>query len=161
MSAETEWVSDDDQELWRAWQEAHAQLDLAVQRDLRLARLSHPDFIVLVQLTDQPSGALRLGELARLARWDRSRTSHQVTRMEGRGLVRRGRVDDDRRGALVEITPAGRRAIEAASPSHVATVRSVFLDRLDRQDRRDLRRILDRLRSEPDASGGSDRPVGA
>jgi DNA-binding MarR family transcriptional regulator len=50
--------------------------------------------------------------------------------MEKRGLVAREDCSTDARGAFVVITAAGRAAIEANAPAHVAEVRRVFLDAL-------------------------------
>ncbi|MDA8355659.1 MAG: MarR family winged helix-turn-helix transcriptional regulator, partial [Actinomycetota bacterium] len=62
--------------------------------------------------------------------WEKSRLSHQVARMSGRGLVKKERCGEDRRGAFVVITETGQRAIEAAAPHHVAMVRRLFIDPL-------------------------------
>jgi DNA-binding MarR family transcriptional regulator len=92
--------------------------------------LSYPDYLVLVALTDRPDGRMRLFELAEALGWEKSRVSHQVTRMADRGLVAKEKCDSDRRGAFVVITTHGRREIEAAAPGHVEAVRRMFVDRL-------------------------------
>jgi DNA-binding MarR family transcriptional regulator len=84
----------------------------------------------LVALGDRPGGRARLFELAEVLGWEKSRVSHQVARMSGRGLVEKERCDDDRRGAFVVATEQGRKAIETAAPHHVAAVRRLFLDRI-------------------------------
>jgi DNA-binding MarR family transcriptional regulator len=48
--------------------------------------------------------------------------------MRGRGLVVRQGSDDDRRGAIVELTDGGRAALELAAPGHAALVRSAMFD---------------------------------
>jgi DNA-binding MarR family transcriptional regulator len=50
--------------------------------------------------------------------------------MEHRGLVGREGCTDDRRGAFIVLTDAGRRAIEAAAHGHVDAVRRLFFDGL-------------------------------
>ncbi len=50
--------------------------------------------------------------------------------MRGRGLVEREGDDDDRRGATVTVTDAGRSALETAAPGHVELVRRVMFDGL-------------------------------
>ncbi|MBI2706617.1 MAG: MarR family transcriptional regulator [Actinobacteria bacterium] len=92
--------------------------------------LSYPDYLVLVALTDRPDGRMRLFELGGVLGWEKSRLSHQVARMAGRGQVKKERCDSDRRGAYVVITKRGRRDIEAAAPGHVAAVRHLVIDRL-------------------------------
>ena len=73
---------------------------------------------------------MRLFELAEALGWEKSRLSHQVTRMVGRELVAKEKCDADRRGSFVVITSHGRREIEAAAPGHVDAVRRLFVDRL-------------------------------
>jgi DNA-binding MarR family transcriptional regulator len=65
--------------------------------------------------------------------------------MEQRGLVTRERCPDDARGSIVRLTPAGRSAIEAAAPNHVATVRRFFLDLLADDELDTLATLFDRL----------------
>src|SRR3954452_7118227 len=92
--------------------------------------LSYADYVVLMVLSDQPEGRMRVFELARGLGWEKSRVSHQIARMVDRGLVRKEKCGADRRGAYVVIVPRGRKAIEAAAPRHVETVRRLFIDRL-------------------------------
>jgi DNA-binding MarR family transcriptional regulator len=107
------------------------RLDGELARQLAAdSRLSYPDYLVLVALTDRPDGRMRLFELAGVLGWEKSRLSHQVGRMADRGLVKKERCDSDRRGAYVVVTKRGRREIEAAAPGHVAAVRRLFVDRL-------------------------------
>jgi DNA-binding MarR family transcriptional regulator len=92
--------------------------------------LSYSDYVVLVALTDRPDGRMRLFELAGVLGWEKSRLSHHVGRMADRGLVKKEKCSDDRRGAHVLVTKRGRSEIAAAAPGHVATVRRLFVDRL-------------------------------
>jgi DNA-binding MarR family transcriptional regulator len=50
-----------------------------------------------------------IGDLAEALHCDRSNISHLVDRASARGLVRRGRAEQDARVSLVELTPAGQR----------------------------------------------------
>jgi DNA-binding MarR family transcriptional regulator len=88
--------------------------------------LSLADYEVLVALSEQ--GPLRVLELAAELGWEQSRVSHQLRRMRARALLDRFDSADDRRGATVEITDAGRAALAAAAPDHVALVRAVLFD---------------------------------
>lgn len=109
------------------------QMRLEGELARQLARdsgLSYPDYLVLVALTDQPDGRLRLFELAGILVWEKSRLSHHVARMASRGLVKKEPCDSDRRGAYVVVTKRGRKEIEAAAPGHVEAVRRLFIDRL-------------------------------
>jgi DNA-binding MarR family transcriptional regulator len=130
MSA-TRWLDDREQAAWRALQRMQMHLDARLARQLAVeSGLSYPDYVVLVALTDQPEGRLRLGELAGALAWEKSRASHHVARMTARGLVAKEPCDADRRGAWVVVTPEGRAEIGAAAPGHVRAVRELFVDRL-------------------------------
>src|SRR4051812_31345737 len=120
----TRWLDGDEQRVWRGYLRMQNRIAAQLNRELQAdSDLSLADFDVLVQLTDVPAGRVRVVELARTLRWEQSRLSHQVARMQRRGLVVREDCADDRRGAFVVLTPAGRRAIEAAAPRDVETVR--------------------------------------
>ncbi len=108
-----------------------ARLNAQLARDLSAhSELSYQDYVVLVALTAQPDGRLRVSPLGHQLGWEKSRISHQVTRMAERGLVEKWKCGEDGRGALVEVTDLGRARIEAAAPSHVDAVRRLFVDRL-------------------------------
>jgi DNA-binding MarR family transcriptional regulator len=127
----TSWLSDEQQSAWRAYQRMQARLTATLNRQLQAdSGLSLSDYEVLVQLTDTPDGRLRPFELQRSLEWEQSRLSHHLSRMQRRGLVGREECGDDGRGAFVVLTDAGRSAIVAAAPAHVAIVRRQFFDHL-------------------------------
>jgi DNA-binding MarR family transcriptional regulator len=123
------------------------------------SKLSAADFGVLVNLTDVLDGRQRYQDLARALEWEKSRTSHHIARMAGRGLVTREECPDDARGALVVITDAGRAAIETATPLHVKAVRELFLDHVTPAELRTLADISERVVAKLDEDHGV-RPVG-
>ena len=130
--AEAPWLTEREERAWRALQFMQMRLEGELARQLAAdSGLSYPDYLVLVALTDRPDGRLRLFELAAILGWEKSRASHHVGRMVGRGLVKKEQCPEDRRGFYVVLTSAGRRAIEAAAPGHVAAVRRLVIDRLD------------------------------
>jgi len=94
----------------------------------RATGLSDGDYAVLVHLSEARDGRLRPCDLGAGIRWEKSRLSHHLGRMEQRGLVRRVPCKTDNRGAWVTITAAGRRAIEKAAPTHLEHVRAAFFD---------------------------------
>jgi DNA-binding MarR family transcriptional regulator len=125
------WLDDDQQRAWRAFLEMHAKLTAQLNREMQAASgLSMPDFTVLVSLSEHPGGRMRALELARDLRWEKSRLSHQLSRMQQRGLIERSHCDEDRRGAFVELTAQGRAAVEGAAPPHVEAVRRYLFDAL-------------------------------
>jgi DNA-binding MarR family transcriptional regulator len=146
MSATPQWLSPAEQDAWRTFIRLHQKLNAALSRDLQThSKLSGADFEILVALTDTTDGRQRFQDLAKAIDWEQSRLSHQIARMGKRGLVAREECPDDGRGAFVVLTPAGREAIEAAAPKHVATVRRLVIDALSPRDLATLGRISGRI----------------
>ena len=126
-----QWLSDDEQRVWRSYLRAHVLLGARLSRQLqRDTDLSEADYAVLVNMSEAPDGRLRGFALAGALQWEKSRLSHQLTRMERRGLVRREECPTDGRGAFVVLTDEGRARIVAAAPLHAAEVRRWFVDAL-------------------------------
>ena len=169
---EVRWLDGREERAWRTLQ--HMQLRLSGRLAAGVAatsELSYADYLVLVALSDRADGRARLFELAEVLGWEKSRISHQVARMTGRGLLRKERCTDDRRGAFVVATEQGRKAIEAAAPQHVAMVRRLFIDPLTPSEldavtsaAEKVLAVLDRARSEGADEDGSrhdpERPHG-
>jgi DNA-binding MarR family transcriptional regulator len=125
------WLSDDEQRTWRTYLRMSSLLPAALNRQLQQdCGLTLPEYEVLVQLSETPERRLRPFQICDALNWEQSRLSHQLTRMERRGLVARQECAADGRGAFIVLTPAGTDAIGAAAPRHVATVRRLFFDRL-------------------------------
>ena len=105
-------LSDEDWGLWRDFVAMHRHLARELDRQLqRDAAISQADFSVLLVLSEAPDRKLRTGELAELLAWEKSRVSHQVARMESRGLLERTECDTDGRGTWVGLTNEGRRTL--------------------------------------------------
>ncbi|GGR73615.1 MarR family winged helix-turn-helix transcriptional regulator [Nocardioides luteus] len=95
-------------------------------------------------------------ELGDKLQWEKSRLSRQVMRMAARGLVERRECLDDRRGAFVDLTPAGLEAIEAAAPEHVKLIRQVLFDAFTPEEVASLTKlyqgVLERLAAPAEAA---------
>src|SRR5690606_31873944 len=104
LGQEVRWLDDEEKALWRDYLAIQGRLHLEIQRDLKTSSsLTEPEFEVLVYLSEA-DGPLRMTALADVLQWERSRLSHQVTRMAKRGLVQRTSCPDDGRGAFVSAT---------------------------------------------------------
>lgn len=140
-------VSPEDWELWRDYfrggRELVAALDRRLQDDVGI---SHPEYLVMLSLWEAPDHVLRTGELAEQLSWEKSRVSHQVSRMEARGLLSRRECETDARGVWVELTADGSRMLLRASRDHTAAIREWFFDQLDADEKRALGRIAKRMR---------------
>lgn len=154
METESPWLTDEQERVWRRWMVLNAQLPAALHRQLHAdSGLSLQDFGVLVQLTDSPEGRVRVTDLAHGMQWERSRLSHHIKRMEGRGLVERAECPEDGRGAFVVLTPAGRAAIERAAPGHAGTVRAMVFDELTADELAALDSFTDKVLRRLDCDG--------
>lgn len=107
-------------------------------------RLSGADFGILSRLEDLGGGKLDQRDLLASLGWHKSRLSHQLTRMEARGLLRRKRLASGR-GVAVMIRPQGAQAIATARPIHAAAVRKHVLLRLAPEDEQVILRLADRF----------------
>src|SRR5689334_22534819 len=131
LASVTRWLEEDEQRAWRALMTMSNRLNARLNRELMASDgLSQADYDVLVRLTDVPEARLRVGDLADDLQWEQSRVSHQLTRMQRRGLIDRTGCEDDRRVSWVTLTGTGRAAIERAAPTHVDVVRDLVFDGL-------------------------------
>jgi DNA-binding MarR family transcriptional regulator len=124
------WHTDTEQAAWRSFITGSRRLLEQLDADLKAQGLNHDDYGVLVALSESEGDRLRMAELADLSVESRSRLSHHIGRLEGRGLVARESCPDDRRGSFAVLTAEGRATIEAVAPHHVAGVREYFLDQV-------------------------------
>jgi DNA-binding MarR family transcriptional regulator len=144
---EARWLDEHEQRAWRALMTMQDGVSEFLDRELRhRCGLSTPDYEVLAHLSETPEGRLRSFELGRLLRWEKSRLSQHLGRMQNRGLVSRDRCLTDQRGAVVTITAQGRDLITAAAPQHVANVRDVLIDHLTETELQTLATIGDKVR---------------
>lgn len=132
--------------VWRAYLDTQRDLQAALSRILtRDAGLTGAEYELLVPISEAPCGLIRARDLGRLINWERSRLSHQISRMEKRGLVVKEECSEDARGAMVRLTECGRAAMRAAAPGHVAAVRQYFMDVLTPEEVAMLDSLLRRV----------------
>ena len=134
-NATPRWLTDTEMSAWLGYRRMRLLLDLQLARELTAGHgLSEPDYDVLSNLSGNGDRGVRLSDLAAYMRWSKSRLSHHITRMQQRGLVDRLECADDGRGSVLVLTEQGRRAITAAAPDHVASVRDHFIDLLSPEE---------------------------
>jgi DNA-binding MarR family transcriptional regulator len=118
-------------DLWHNWMQAQRllarELDRLLQRDFGISK---SEFSVLVTLREAPGGRMRVGELAESLDWEKSRVSHQLTRMENRELVERFEDGAGGRRTGIALTAKGRDAAESAIAGHGENIRAYFFDTL-------------------------------
>ena len=132
MNAQPRWLDDEEQQLWRLMLAGFTKISRTIDDRLQAGGdISSSEFAVLVALSEGEDRTLRLRELCEELGWDRSRASHQVTRMQKRGLLTKRKCPGDARGVLVTLTDEGMSHLEDAVPDHVETVRRLIFDHLD------------------------------
>ncbi len=139
-------LSEDEEELFHAFYAMRRGFDRAL--DVQLQRdsgLSITELEVLMALVRSPGRRLRARELVAMLGWEKSRVSHQVTRMVARGLVERQECDTDRRASYIQLTGEGRRAVVRALPRHTATIRRILFDALSPEQQEELLAISRRM----------------
>lgn len=126
---ETRWLDEREMAAWEGFLEASNRVSRHLEQQLRDdAKLSHPQYEVLVRLAGAENGEIRMSELAELLITSKSGLTYQVGRLEKRGLVRRRSCPTDVRGVFAVLTDAGREVLDTAAPGHVAAVREALID---------------------------------
>jgi DNA-binding MarR family transcriptional regulator len=139
-------VSEKEWQSWRAFVRMRRELDRALGERLQAdGGISAADYSVLLALWEAPERRLRATRLGDLINWEKSRVSHQLTRMESRGLIERMDCDDDARGKWVVLTAEGRRAVLSTVRDHTAALREYFFDLLSPEELGTLTSLSDRV----------------
>ncbi|MFJ8073182.1 MarR family winged helix-turn-helix transcriptional regulator [Streptomyces sp. NPDC096176] len=138
----TRWLTDDEQCTWRTHLEVNKLLMHQLEKDLQPFGLTNNDYEILVNLSESADRRMRMSDLAAATLQSKSRLSHQVTRMESAGLVRRENCESDRRGLYAVLTDEGVATMQKVAPHHVASVRKHFIDLLTPDALADLRESL-------------------
>jgi DNA-binding MarR family transcriptional regulator len=130
-----EWLSDEQQAAWRPFValllRLPAALDAQLQKD---AGITQFDYLVLSGLSEAPGRTLRMSELAATANSSLSRLSHVVSRLEGKGWVRREPCPGDGRFINAVLTDEGWQKVLATAPGHVAAVRERLIGTLTEEE---------------------------
>ncbi|WP_458685875.1 MarR family winged helix-turn-helix transcriptional regulator [Nocardia tengchongensis] len=144
--AQTRWLDDVEMRAWLGFVFTRDLIAAAVGRDsLRASNLTYVEYTVLARLADAPDHRRSFAELAAVLEWSQSRLSHQITRMEKRGLVARESIPDDARRTAAVLTDKGVQVLDSAAPAHVDSVRRHMVDVLDRGQLTALADIYDTL----------------
>ena len=127
-------VSDEEWQHWGRFGEAAELLYREINAAL-VARhsLAVPDVHLLNLLNEDSRRRLRMGTLADALVLAPSRVTWQVQRLEVRGLGRRFRSLEDRRGIAVGITRQGQDRLRPALRTYAMLVRQFYLAPLERE----------------------------
>ncbi|MDE3069829.1 MAG: MarR family transcriptional regulator [Acidobacteriota bacterium] len=122
---------------------AEAALRRRLSADLRSQGLSQAGFSVLLVLVTA-GGELELRALRHRLGTSKPNATEIISRLEGRGLIERRRLAQDRRAATIVLTAAGRELAESLFPQHSGRVQGAFAA-LDEQEKRSLTSLCRKL----------------
>ena len=132
---------------WRVFFECALALPDVLDAELRQAgKLTLRWYDVLVSLEDEAEG-LPMTELANRILASKSGLTRVIDKMEAEGLVRRERPPGDRRVVLVQLTEAGRAALEDSRAVHRDGIRRHCVDLLDEAEIAQVAAELDKVRA--------------
>ncbi len=132
----------------RAWrlffESALALLDLLDAELEHAVGIPQRWYDVLVHLEESPQG-LPMNELAERILYSKSGFTRVVDRMEEAGLVRRARLENDRRTILIVLTDDGTEMLKRARRHHRDGIQRHFSQHLTNADIKALTRALEKV----------------
>lgn len=150
--AESAALSADENHIWRSLLRLSDLLRYRVGADVReVSDLSAADHSVLLHLAESDTGLMLQQDLASSMFWSKSRMSHQLARMESRGLLARA-LDPKARQMSVSITRQGRAVLRDVTPVHAAAVRRHLLGHATAEELTILVQLAQRIRDDVDGA---------
>jgi DNA-binding MarR family transcriptional regulator len=120
-------MKDLDSKSWRAFHKIGTSLLPHLGRQVtNHSGISGAEYVVLVALSELSAPSVNLNRLATGLGWEISRMSHQVSRMDEAGLVKKTKNLEDSRCFDVSITAKGRNIAEAAIPLQSKEINHCF-----------------------------------
>ncbi|MDX1892360.1 MarR family winged helix-turn-helix transcriptional regulator [Mycolicibacterium sp. 050158] len=141
------WLTPSQGRTWLNYMSVYHRMEFEMNRQLQSeCGLSLADYTVMNALSAAPRRRLRLSLLATTIGWERSRLSHHLQRMAGRGFVQRVQSETDGRATDALLTDAGWKTLRTAAPKHVAFVRTLFFSDLKEDQVVELGDLLEVVR---------------
>lgn len=131
MAEKVRWLTEDEDNAWRAYLRGARALEVRLDADLQSAGLSLAEYELISMLSEAEGHCMRMSALADLVIQSRSRVTHTATRLSRRGWVTRRAAVGDGRGVELVLTPAGLQAVSDAACLHVESVRANLIDVLE------------------------------
>ena len=125
-------------------------LDAQLRRD---SGLSHFEYYALAMLSEAPERTLRMTALAARTNATLSRLSHVVSRLEGKGLIRRFACPEDKRATNAQLTAKGWQKVTESAPGHVENVQAHVIEALTPSQVDQLAEIADAILDRLDPEG--------
>ena len=131
---------------WGSILRVHAAFVPELDKDVRVnAGMPLAWYDVLLELAAEPTGRLRLGDLADRVVLSRARISRVVDELVDAGLVEKAPNPADKRSSYAVITADGRSRQRRAAPPYVRRIESLFPRDVTNADLRRLTEVLERV----------------
>ena len=141
-------MKDLDSKAWRAFHKIGTSLLPHLGRQItNHSGISGTEYVVLVALSELTVPNVNLNRLATGLGWEISRMSHQVSRMDEAGLVKKTKNLEDSRCFDVSITAKGRKIAEAAIPLQSKEINHCFSQVLTQAQMKSLIEISEAISS--------------
>ena len=137
-----------DSKAWRAFHKIGTSLLPHLGRQItNHSGISGAEYVVLLALSELKVSSVNLNRLANGLGWEISRMSHQVSRMDDAGLVKKTKNLEDSRCFDVSITTKGRKIAEAAIPLQSIEINHCFSEVLTQAQMKSLIEISEAISS--------------
>ena len=143
--AEPRWLSETEQQAWRALLVLTNRGMPELERRLKEHDLLAAHYMIFVTLSEAPDGTMRLSDLADAANLSQSRLTHRLRNLIKSGDVVIDQDPDDGRSKFATLTKGGRARLKALAPLHVKDVRELVFDHLDPEDTEALATALGKI----------------
>ena len=135
-----------DSKAWRAFHKIGTSLLPHLGRQItNHSGISGAEYVVLLSLYELTEPKVNLNRLAQSLGWEISRMSHQVTRMEDAGLVKKTKNLHDSRCFEVSLTSKGRKIVEVAIPLQSKEINHCFSEVLTHAQMKSLIEISEAI----------------
>ena len=135
-----------DSKAWRAFHKIGTSLLPHLSRQItNHSGITGAEYVVLVALSELSAPSINLNQLATGLGWEISRMSHQVSRMDEAGLVKKTKNPEDSRCFDVSITAKGRKMAEAAIPLQSKEINHCFSEVLTQAQMKSLIEISEAI----------------
>jgi len=135
-----------DSQAWRAFHKIGTRLLPHLGRQItNHSGITSAEYVVLMALSELPKASVKLNRLAIGLGWETSRMSHQISRMQESGLVKKIQSESDARCFDVSITPTGRRIAEKAVPLQSLEINHCFSEVLTNKQKEALIEISEAI----------------
>jgi DNA-binding MarR family transcriptional regulator len=147
---------------WRAVARAVIVLPRILESELEAEhRLTMAEYVVLVNLSEEPERALRMTDLADRAALSLSGMTRVVDRLVRQGLVERTKCPSDARGSYARLTDAGLAKLGEAYVTHLRGVREHVMDHLQGVDLAEFAECMERITGRCPVGPGAGAGAGA